>query len=71
MTVTQAATRPLDVAAVRADFPILARTVRHGHPLVYLDSGATSQKPRQVLDAEHDFYARHNSAAHRGAHLLG
>jgi cysteine desulfurase/selenocysteine lyase len=71
MTVTQAATRPLDVAAVRADFPILARTVRHGHPLVYLDSGATSQKPRQVLDAEREFYERHNSAAHRGAHLLG
>ena len=71
MTVTQAGTRPLDVAAVRADFPILARTVRHGHPLVYLDSGATSQKPRQVLDAEREFYERHNSAAHRGAHLLG
>jgi cysteine desulfurase/selenocysteine lyase len=60
-----------DVAAVRADFPILARTVRGGSPLVYLDSGATSHKPRQVLDAERDFYTRHNSAAHRGAHLLG
>jgi cysteine desulfurase / selenocysteine lyase len=60
-----------DVAAVRADFPILTRTVRGGSPLVYLDSGATSHKPRQVLDAERDFYTRHNSAAHRGAHLLG
>ncbi len=60
-----------DVAAVRADFPILGRAVRGGHPLVYLDSGATSQKPRQVLDAERDFYAMHNAAAHRGAHLLG
>jgi cysteine desulfurase / selenocysteine lyase len=61
----------LDVAAVRADFPILGRSVRGGNPLIYLDSGATSQKPRQVLDAEHDFYTTHNAAAHRGAHLLG
>ncbi len=60
-----------DVAAVRADFPILARTVRGGKPLVYLDSGATSHKPRQVLDAEREFYTEHNAAAHRGAHLLG
>jgi cysteine desulfurase/selenocysteine lyase len=64
-------TGPLDVDAVRADFPILERTVRDDRPLIYLDSGATSQKPRQVLDAERDFYTRHNSAAHRGAHLLG
>ena len=61
----------LDVAAIRADFPILSRTVRGGRPLVYLDSGATSQKPVQVLDAERAFYQQHNSAAHRGAHLLG
>jgi cysteine desulfurase/selenocysteine lyase len=60
----------LDVEAVRADFPILTRTVRNGNPLVYLDSGATSQKPVQVLDAERSFYERHNGAAHRGAHLL-
>jgi cysteine desulfurase / selenocysteine lyase len=60
-----------DVAAVRADFPILTRTVRGGNPLVYLDSGATAHKPRQVLDAEREFYTTHNSAAHRGAHLLG
>jgi cysteine desulfurase/selenocysteine lyase len=59
-----------DVAAIRADFPILARTAR-GKPLVYLDSGATAQKPLQVLDAEREFYTRHNAAAHRGAHLLG
>jgi cysteine desulfurase / selenocysteine lyase len=63
--------RHLDVEAVRADFPVLARTVRNDRPLVYLDSGATSQKPLQVLDAEREFYLRHNSAAHRGAHLLG
>jgi len=60
----------LDVEAVRADFPILSRTVRGGNRLVYLDSGATSQKPLQVLDAERDFYTRHNAAVHRGAHLL-
>ena len=61
----------LDIEAVRADFPILSRTVRNDRPLVYLDSGATSQKPVQVLDAERAFYTEHNSAAHRGAHLLG
>ncbi|WP_433700593.1 cysteine desulfurase [Nocardiopsis sp. CA-288880] len=60
----------LDVAALREDFPILSRTVRDGRPLVYLDSGATSQKPRQVLDAEREFYERHNAAVHRGAHQL-
>jgi cysteine desulfurase/selenocysteine lyase len=60
----------LDTDEIRADFPILGRAVRGGHPLIYLDSGATSQKPRQVLDAERDFYTMHNSAAHRGAHLL-
>jgi cysteine desulfurase/selenocysteine lyase len=61
----------LDVEAIRADFPALARTVRNDKPLIYLDSGATSQKPVQVLDAERGFYERHNSAAHRGTHLLG
>ena len=60
----------LDVERIRADFPILGRTVRDGHPLVYLDSGATSQKPVQVLDAEREFYTRHNAAVHRGAHQL-
>ena len=60
----------LDVEAVRSDFPILTRTVRGGNRLVYLDSGATSQKPVQVLDAEREFYTRHNAAVHRGAHLL-
>jgi cysteine desulfurase/selenocysteine lyase len=66
-----AAPAPLDVERIRADFPVLSRRVRGDRPLVYLDSGATSQKPRQVLDAERDFYTQHNSAAHRGAHLLG
>ena len=66
-----AAGAALDTVAIRADFPILGRAVCGGHPLVYLDSGATAQKPRQVLDAEQDFYRVHNAAAHRGAHLLG
>jgi cysteine desulfurase / selenocysteine lyase len=60
----------LDVEAIRADFPVLARTVRNDNPLIYLDSGATSQKPAAVLDAERSFYELHNGAAHRGAHLL-
>ena len=59
-----------ELARLRADFPILTRTVRGGHPLVYLDSGATSHKPRQVLDAERGFYERTNAAVHRGAHQL-
>jgi len=60
----------LNVAALRADFPILSRTVRDGKPLVYLDSGATSQRPRQVLDAERKFLETSNAAVHRGAHQL-
>jgi len=59
----------LDPAAVRADFPILAETV-HGTPLVYLDSAATSQRPRTVIDAEVAFLAHANAAVHRGAHTL-
>jgi cysteine desulfurase/selenocysteine lyase len=64
-------TVPFDVEAIRNDFPILSRTVRNGKPLVYLDSGATSQHPSVVLDAEREYYERHNAAAHRGTHLLG
>src|SRR5690625_25546 len=59
-----------EIAAIRADFPVLARTVRGGVPLVYLDSGATSQKPSCVLDAEEDFNRNYNAAVHRGAHQL-
>jgi cysteine desulfurase / selenocysteine lyase len=55
---------------IRTDFPILSRTVRENRPLVYLDSGATSQRPRQVLDAERAFLEQHNAAVHRGAHQL-
>ncbi|MBO1766528.1 cysteine desulfurase [Allobranchiibius sp. GilTou38] len=61
---------PFDATEVREDFPLLSRTVRDGKPLVYLDSGATSQKPVAVLDAERDFYEHHNAAVHRGAHQL-
>ena len=59
-----------ELAVLRADFPLLSRRVRDDRPLVYLDSGATSQKPRVVLDAEREFYERHNAAVHRGAHQL-
>ncbi len=59
-----------DVQRLRADFPILGRTVREGKPLVYLDSGATSQRPLPVLDAERDFLLTCNAAVHRGAHQL-
>ncbi|KGM19305.1 cysteine desulfurase [Corynebacterium auriscanis] len=60
----------LDTAAIRKDFPILSRTVRDGRPLVYLDSGATSQRPVQVLDAERDFLTRCNAPVHRGAYQI-
>lgn len=56
--------------AARKDFPIFERTIRDGKQLVYLDSGATSQKPHSVIDAEIDFYRLHNAAVHRGAHQL-
>ncbi|MFI1369592.1 cysteine desulfurase [Streptomyces griseochromogenes] len=59
-----------DTDALRKDFPILERTVDGGARLVYLDSGATTQKPLQVLDAERDFYLTRNAAVHRGAHQL-
>ncbi len=62
--------RLLDTELICKDFPILSRTVRDGRRLVYLDSGATAQKPRRVLDAERDFYENHNAAVHRGAHQL-
>ena len=55
---------------LRADFPILTRTVRNGKRLVYLDSAATSQRPQRVLDAVADFETRHNAAVQRGSHLL-
>ena len=61
--------KPFDVMAVRQDFPILHQQV-NGHPLVYLDNGATTQKPRAVIDALVNFYTCDNSNVHRGAHTL-
>src|SRR5438552_1619861 len=60
----------LNVPAIKADFPILQRKV-HDRRLVYLDSAATSQKPRQVIDATSDFYARYNANVHRAIYELG
>ena len=59
-----------DPRVVRQDFPIFERTIRDGKKLIYLDSGATSQKPNSVIDAESNFYRLHNAAVHRGAHQL-
>ena len=67
-TVARLLTRS-EILSLRHDFPLLSTTV-NGHPLVYLDSGATSQKPRAVLDAERTFLETENSAVHRGAHTL-
>ena len=67
---TTSVLRPLDLGAIRADFPILSRVMRGGNQLAYLDSGATSQKPLQVLDAEREFLLNSNGAVHRGAHQL-
>jgi len=70
MTSQASTALPLDVPSIRADFAILGRTIRDGKRLVYLDSGATSQRPRQVLDAERAFLETSNAAVHRGAHQL-
>lgn len=59
-----------DVAQIRAQFPLLRRTVYDNRPLVYLDSAATSQKPQAVIDAIVEFYSKHNSNVHRSAHAL-
>ncbi|HKF93952.1 MAG TPA: aminotransferase class V-fold PLP-dependent enzyme, partial [Gammaproteobacteria bacterium] len=58
-----------DVARVRQDFPILSQKV-HGKPLVYLDNGATSQKPLCVIEAIDHYYKAENSNIHRGVHYL-
>src|SRR5829696_7768851 len=64
------AAHTLDLTKIRADFPILKRVMRSGQQLAYLDSGATSQRPVQALDAERDFLTTSNGAVHRGAHQL-
>ena len=60
----------VDLSKYKKDFPILSRKVRDNNPLIYLDNGATSQKPESVIAAESNFYRTINSAVHRGAHLL-
>src|SRR5207249_8976471 len=60
----------LNVPAIKADFPLLQRTIRDKR-LVYLDSAATSQKPKQVIDATSDFYSRYNANVHRALYELG
>ena len=60
----------LDVAVIKRDFPIFQEPMRGGKRLVFLDSGATSQKPISVLDAERNFYSTHNAAVHRGSYYL-
>ena len=65
----QVATANIDWKAIREDFPIL-REHAHGHPLIYFDSAATSQKPRAVLDALRDYYEHNNANVHRGLHEL-
>jgi len=69
MAAQPGALAPLDVARIRQDFPILSRQVR-GRPLVYLDSAASAQRPRTVLDAERDYGERHHANVHRGVHTL-
>jgi cysteine desulfurase/selenocysteine lyase len=66
---TAAGSTAFDVEAARADFPALHQE-SHGHPLVYLDNAATTQKPRAVIDAVRTFYERDCSNVHRGVHLL-
>ena len=61
---------PLDVQALRADFPVLHQEVRPGVPLVYLDNAATSQKPLAVIEAMDEYYRRYNANVHRGIHKL-
>lgn len=61
----------MELAAIRRDFPVLDKKGRGGKPIVYLDSGATSQKPACVIDAESEFYREFNGAVHRNTHLLG
>jgi len=60
----------VDLSKYKNDFPILKRKVRGGNTLIYLDSGATSQKPEIVIEAEANFYRTKNAAVHRGAHLV-
>src|SRR6267142_1567790 len=68
-TISALPKRTIDWDSLRADFPILHQKV-HGHPLIYFDNAATSQKPRMVLDALRNYYERDNANVHRGIHEL-
>src|SRR6266480_6677732 len=68
-TATTAPTLPRSIDEIRAEFPILDREI-HGHPLAYLDNGATAQKPLAVLDALDTYWREHNANVHRGVHTL-
>ena len=67
---TQQTVSPLDIQAIRADFPILDQEVHPGKRLVFLDSAASSQKPRQVIDAMSRYYETGHANVHRGIHVL-
>jgi len=69
MSISEARTRAFDIEAIRADFPILSRKI-NGQDLVYLDNAATSQKPKQVIQALTDYYEQTNANVHRGVHTL-
>src|SRR3989339_1606123 len=60
----------MDIETIRKDFPILQRKI-HGKPLIYFDNAATSQKPRQVIEAMNDYYKNHNANIHRSIHQIG
>src|SRR5271163_464999 len=68
-TTMSTAPKKIDWAKLRADFPILDQKV-HGHPLIYFDNAASSQKPRAVIDAVSHYYERDNANVHRGIHEL-
>ena len=70
MSITLPDELPLDVESLRGDFPILATEVHDGIPLVYLDNAATTQRPRQVIDAMSTAYERQYANVHRGIHFL-
>ena len=65
----QRADKKIDWSVIREDFPILYQEA-HGHPLIYFDNAATSQKPRAVIDALRNYYERDNANVHRGLHEL-
>ncbi|HEX2078922.1 MAG TPA: aminotransferase class V-fold PLP-dependent enzyme, partial [Longimicrobium sp.] len=70
ISLPEAPASPLDVERIREDFPILRETTASGKPIVYLDNAASTQKPRQVIDAIVRHYEHDNANVHRGIHEL-